>query len=51
MAANGQVVPDGIVMANGDTREVAGVRIEAIAAYDVTPVSRSTRRARPTATC
>jgi L-ascorbate metabolism protein UlaG (beta-lactamase superfamily) len=38
IAANGQkVVPDGIVMANGDVREVAGVRIEAIAAYDVTP--------------
>jgi L-ascorbate metabolism protein UlaG (beta-lactamase superfamily) len=25
------------VMANGDTREVAGVRIEAVGAYDVTP--------------
>ncbi len=38
IAANGkQVVPDGIVMANGETREVAGVRIEATAAYDVTP--------------
>ncbi|MGE0361557.1 MAG: PQQ-binding-like beta-propeller repeat protein [Vicinamibacterales bacterium] len=38
IAANGkQVVPDGIVMANGDTREVAGVRIEAVPAYDVTP--------------
>ena len=38
IAANGQkVVPDGIVMANGDVREVAGVRIEAVAAYDVTP--------------
>ena len=38
IAANGKtVVPDGIVMANGDVREVAGVRIEAIAAYDVTP--------------
>lgn len=38
IAANGQkVVPDGIVMANGDSREVAGVRIEAIPAYDVTP--------------
>jgi L-ascorbate metabolism protein UlaG (beta-lactamase superfamily) len=38
IAANARkVVPDGIVMANGDTRDVAGVRIEAIAAYDVTP--------------
>jgi L-ascorbate metabolism protein UlaG (beta-lactamase superfamily) len=38
IAANGtKVVPDGIVMANGDTREVAGVRIEATPAFDVTP--------------
>ena len=38
IAANGkQVVPDGIVMANGETREVAGIRVEATAAYDVTP--------------
>lgn len=38
IAANGQkVVPDGIVMANGESREVAGVRIEATPAYDVTP--------------
>jgi L-ascorbate metabolism protein UlaG (beta-lactamase superfamily) len=38
IAANGQkVVPDGIVMANGDRREVAGVGIEAVGAYDVTP--------------
>lgn len=38
IAANGQPqVPDGIVMANGETREVAGVRIEATAAYDITP--------------
>ena len=38
IAANGQkMVPDGIVMANGDVRDVAGVRIEAVAAYDVTP--------------
>lgn len=38
IAANGaKVVPDGIVMANGETREVAGVRIEATPAYDVTP--------------
>lgn len=37
IAANGtKVVPDGIVMANGETREVAGVRIEATPAYDVT---------------
>ena len=38
IAANGaKAVPDGIVMANGETREVAGVTIEAMAAYDVTP--------------
>jgi L-ascorbate metabolism protein UlaG (beta-lactamase superfamily) len=38
IAANGQKqVPDGIVMANGETREVAGVKIEATPAYDVTP--------------
>ncbi|MEZ5284944.1 MAG: MBL fold metallo-hydrolase [Vicinamibacterales bacterium] len=37
-AANGHtVVPDGIVMANGETREIAGVRIEAVPAYDLTP--------------
>jgi L-ascorbate metabolism protein UlaG (beta-lactamase superfamily) len=38
IAANGtKIVPDGIVMGNGETREVAGVRIEATPAYDVTP--------------
>jgi arylsulfatase A-like enzyme len=38
IAANGlKQVPDGIVMANGDARDVAGFRIEATAAYDVTP--------------
>jgi L-ascorbate metabolism protein UlaG (beta-lactamase superfamily) len=38
IAANGiKVVPDGIVLANGDSREVAGVRVEAVGAYDVTP--------------
>ena len=38
IAANGQkLVPDGIVMANGEKREVAGVHVEATAAYDVTP--------------
>ena len=30
-------MPDGIVMANGDKREVAGVPIEATAAYDIKP--------------
>lgn len=30
-------VPDGIVMANGDTKDFAGVRVEAIAAYDIKP--------------
>lgn len=38
IAANGRPqVPDGIVMANGETREVAGVTIEAVGAYDITP--------------
>lgn len=38
IAANGKaVVPDGIVLANGQSREVAGVLIEAVGAYDVTP--------------
>ena len=38
IAANGKgVVPDGIVLANGESREVAGVRVEAVGAYDVTP--------------
>jgi L-ascorbate metabolism protein UlaG (beta-lactamase superfamily) len=38
IAANGtKIVPDGIVMGNGETRQVAGVRIEATPAYDVTP--------------
>ena len=38
IAANGRAqVPDGLVMANGETREVAGVKIEAIGAYDITP--------------
>jgi L-ascorbate metabolism protein UlaG (beta-lactamase superfamily) len=38
IAANGKtVVPDGIVMANGESRVVAGVPIEATAAFDVTP--------------
>jgi L-ascorbate metabolism protein UlaG (beta-lactamase superfamily) len=38
IASNGaKLVPDGIVMKNGETREVAGVRIEATAAYDIKP--------------
>jgi L-ascorbate metabolism protein UlaG (beta-lactamase superfamily) len=38
IAGNGrEQVPDGIVLANGDQRVVAGVSIEATAAYDVTP--------------
>ena len=38
IAANGKaLVPDGIVLANGDTREIAGVRIEATPAYDIKP--------------
>ncbi|MBI4476198.1 MAG: MBL fold metallo-hydrolase [Acidobacteria bacterium] len=36
--ANGRTkVPDGIVLKNGEAREVAGVRVEAVAAYDITP--------------
>ena len=30
-------VPDGIVLANGDSKEVAGIRVEAMAAYDLIP--------------
>lgn len=38
IAANGRAqVADGIVMANGKTLEVAGVRVEATAAYDIKP--------------
>ena len=38
IAANGtKIVPDGIVMGNGETRELAGVRVEATPSYDVTP--------------
>ena len=38
IAANGlKLLPDGIVMANGDSREVAGFKVEATHAYDVTP--------------
>ena len=38
IAPNGlKQVPDGIMMSNGESREVAGYRIEATPAYDVTP--------------
>jgi L-ascorbate metabolism protein UlaG (beta-lactamase superfamily) len=38
IAANGRSsVPDGIVLANGQSRTVAGVKVEAIAAYDIKP--------------
>jgi len=38
IAANGlKQLPDGIVMANGEKRDVAGVSIEATAAYDIKP--------------
>jgi len=30
-------VPDGIVLANGESKEVAGIRVEAVAAYDLIP--------------
>jgi L-ascorbate metabolism protein UlaG (beta-lactamase superfamily) len=38
VAANGKAkVPDGIVLANGQATDAAGVHIEATAAYDLTP--------------
>jgi L-ascorbate metabolism protein UlaG (beta-lactamase superfamily) len=38
IAANGKArVPDGIALANGQSTEVAGYRVEAVAAYDITP--------------
>jgi L-ascorbate metabolism protein UlaG (beta-lactamase superfamily) len=38
IAANGKSrVPDGLVLANGERTEAAGYRIEAVAAYDITP--------------
>jgi L-ascorbate metabolism protein UlaG (beta-lactamase superfamily) len=38
IAANGKPkVPDGIVLANGETTNQAGVTVEAIAAYDIKP--------------
>ena len=38
IAANGKSrVPDGIVLANGERTTVAGYRVEAVAAYDITP--------------
>jgi L-ascorbate metabolism protein UlaG (beta-lactamase superfamily) len=38
ITANGKArVPDGIVLANGQTQTVAGVRVESIAAYDIIP--------------
>jgi L-ascorbate metabolism protein UlaG (beta-lactamase superfamily) len=38
IAANGRSqVPDGIVMANGETREIAGLKVEATVSYDTKP--------------
>ncbi len=38
IAANGQKqVPDGIIMNNGESKQFAGVRVEAIGAYDIKP--------------
>lgn len=38
MAANGKSqVPDGVVLANGESTTAAGIRVEAIAAYDIKP--------------
>ena len=36
-AAGKEKVPDGIVLNNGETKEIAGIRVEAIAAYDLIP--------------
>jgi len=36
-AAAKEKVPDGIVLANGEVKEVAGVRVESIPAYDLIP--------------
>lgn len=36
-AAAKEKVPDGTILANGETKEVAGVRIEAVASYDLIP--------------
>lgn len=36
-AAGREAVPDGVVLGNGDARTVGGIRIEAIAAYDIKP--------------
>jgi L-ascorbate metabolism protein UlaG (beta-lactamase superfamily) len=30
-------VPDGVVLANGESKEVAGIRVDAVAAYDLIP--------------
>ncbi len=38
IAANGvKQLPDGIVMKNGETRDLAGIHVEATAAYDIKP--------------
>jgi L-ascorbate metabolism protein UlaG (beta-lactamase superfamily) len=38
ITANGKArVPDGIVMANGESQTLAGVRVDAVAAYDIMP--------------
>jgi L-ascorbate metabolism protein UlaG (beta-lactamase superfamily) len=38
IAANGKPkVPDGIVLANGETTTAAGIKVEAIASYDIKP--------------
>lgn len=38
IAANGQKqVPDGTIMNNGESRDFAGIRVEAIGAYDIKP--------------
>jgi len=36
-AAAKDKLPDGTVLANGETKEVAGIRIEAVASYDLIP--------------
>jgi L-ascorbate metabolism protein UlaG (beta-lactamase superfamily) len=36
-AAGKDKIPDGIVLNNGETKEIAGLRVEAVAAYDLIP--------------
>jgi L-ascorbate metabolism protein UlaG (beta-lactamase superfamily) len=51
ITANGKKqVPDGVVLANGESATLAGVRVESIAAYDLIPGRRNIPRATRAAT-